>query len=248
MTAASPEIVAELAPTGTLRAGINTGNTLLVSGVDDAGVPFGVAPDMARAIAERLGVPSRLVPFGSAGRVGAAVDYSVWDIALIGAEPARADRIEFTAAYCEIGASYLVPAGSLIQAIEDVDRPGIRIAVLGGSAYDLWLTRHIVHAVLVRATSMVQSRELFVEQRLEVLAGLTLGLESARLPGVRLLSGRFTSVQQAVGVCRDRRAGATFLKAFVEEAKRGGLVASLIALHGAAGLSVAPPMSMQAPP
>src|SRR5271163_5157054 len=147
-------LAAELAPHGTLRAGINMSNFLLVTGRSAAGDPDGVSPSMARAIAERLGVPIKYVPFPKPGELADAVDNDVWDIGLIGAEPARAEKIAFTAAYAEIEATYLVPAGSPLKAIADVDRPGVRIAVTDRSAYGLWLDRNIKHATLIRSTSL----------------------------------------------------------------------------------------------
>ena len=144
------ELAKELAPTGTLRAGINLSNYLLVTGKSPSGEPEGVAPDMARAIADRLGVKLELVPFKTPGELADAAGSNVWDIGLIGAEPARAEKITFSAAYVEIEATYLVPAGSALQTINEVDRPGVRIAVMARSAYDLWLVRNIKHAQLVR--------------------------------------------------------------------------------------------------
>jgi polar amino acid transport system substrate-binding protein len=233
--------VAELAPTGVLRAGINMQNVLLVSGRNQAGEPVGVAPSMARTVASRLGVPLCLVQYESAKRLGDAVDDGAWDIGLMGAEPKRAERIAFTAAYCEIEATYLVPADSLLHAISDVDRPGIRIAVSTGSAYDLWLTRNIQNAELVHAPTISKSRDVFVERHLDVLAGLRTWLlqEAETLPGARLLDGRFTAVQQAIGTPRANQAATEFLSEFVEDAKRSGLVAQFIAQHHARGLSVA---------
>ncbi|HET6195228.1 MAG TPA: transporter substrate-binding domain-containing protein, partial [Acetobacteraceae bacterium] len=139
----SQSVVAELAPHGVLRAAINMSNFLLVTGRSPSGDPDGVSPDMARAIADRLGVPVKYVPFPKPGELADAAGTDTWDIGLIGAEPARAEKIAFTAAYVEIEATYLVPAGSPIQTIEEVDRPGIRIAVTARSAYDLWLERNI---------------------------------------------------------------------------------------------------------
>jgi polar amino acid transport system substrate-binding protein len=236
-------IIAELAPSGSLRAGINLQNSLMVSGRDGAGAPIGVAPSMARAIAERLGVPVQLVPYTSAKALGDAVEQGEWDIALLAAEPDRATRIAFTAPYSEIEATYLVRAGSSLHTIADVDKPGIRIAANTGSAYDLWLTRNIKHAKLVHAPTIAGSRDVFVEQNLEVLAGLRTWLlgEAPKLPGTRLLDGKFSSVQQAVGTRLANKAGAGFLAAFVEEAKRSGLVAGFIAQYQVQGLSVAPP-------
>ena len=199
---------------------------------------------MARAIAERLGVPVKYVPFPKPGELADAADNDVWDIGLIGAEPARAEKIAFTAAYVEIEATYLVPAGSPLQSIADVDKPGVRIAVTARSAYDLWLERNIKQATLVRSDSLASATEKFASDKLDALAGLRPGLlgDIAKFPGARILDGQFTAVQQAVGTPRKNAAGAAFLRDFVEEAKRSGLVARLIEKHGVVGrLSVAPP-------
>jgi polar amino acid transport system substrate-binding protein len=238
----SPEILKQLAPTGTLRAGINLGNFLLVTGKSPSGDPEGVAPDMARAIAGRLGVKLKLVPFKTPGELADAAGSDVWDIGLIGAEPARAERIAFSAAYVEIEATYLVPAGSALRTIAEVDRPGIRIAVSARSAYDLWLVRNIKQAQLVHADGIDAAFNLFVNDKLEALASLRPRLltDVVKLPGARILDGQFTAVQQAVGTAKTNVAGAAFLRGFVEEAKASGFIASLIARHHVAGLSVAP--------
>lgn len=239
---ASPEIVSQLAPTGVLRAGINLGNFLLVTGRTASGDPAGVAPDMAAAIAAKLGVPVKYVPYKTPGELADAGGSGAWDIGLIGAEPARAEKIAFTAAYCEIEATYLVPAGSKLQSIADVDKPGVRIAVSARSAYDLWLERNIKHATLLRAAGLDASFDLFVNDKLDALAGLKPRLLSdvEKLPGARILPGKFTAVQQAVGTARGNKAGVAFLSEFVEAAKASGLVAELIARHKVVGLSVAP--------
>jgi polar amino acid transport system substrate-binding protein len=237
----SREVIAELAPHGVLRAGINMGNFLLVTGKSPSGDPAGVAPDMAREIAERLGVPVKYVPFARPGELADAAGTDVWDIGLIGAEPARAERIAFTPAYVEIEATYLVPAGSPLRTVEEVDRPGVRIAVTARSAYDLWLARNIAHAELVRSESLDGAYDQFVAEKLDALAGLRPRLLSdiQKLPGARLLDGQFTAVQQAVGTARQNTSGARFLRDFVEEAKASGLVARLIERHNVHGLSVA---------
>jgi polar amino acid transport system substrate-binding protein len=168
-----------------------------------------------------------------------------WDVGNIGAEPARAETIAFSPAYCEIECTYLVPAQSPITAIEHVDEPGRRIASAPRAAYDLWLERNLHHAELVRSPGLGGSFELFVEQRLDALAGLRPGLlkDAHRLPGSRVLDGKFSSVQQAMGTPRGRdNAGLTYLRAFVEEMKASGFVAERIAQHGVVGLSVAPPV------
>ena len=241
--AVSDQARAELAPTGVLRAGINMGNALLVTGRTEDGDPDGVSPDMARAIAARLGVPLQLVPFASPAALGDAVDANVWDIALIGAEPQRAERIAFTPAYVEIEATYMVPAGSPLETIADVDQPGVRIAVSGRSAYGLWLDLNIKHATLIRAENPDAATRQFVADGLDALAGLRPAvIEDARnIPGARVLDGQFAAVQQAVGTGKANGAGAAFLRAFVEEAKASGFVAGLIAKHHVEGrLSVAP--------
>lgn len=235
---------AELAPTGVLRAGINMSNFLLVTGKTPQGDPEGVSPDIAREVAARLGVPLQLVPFKSPGELADAAVEDLWDIGNIGAEPERAKLIAFTAAYVEIEATYLVPAGSSIQSVAEVDREGVRIAVSKRSAYELWLSDNIRHAQLVMAQGIDSSFDVFVEQKLEALAGLRPRLvdEVKRLEGARLLDGKFTAVQQAIGTKPDRLAGAAFLRDFVEEVKASGFVASLIEKHGVTGrLTVAPP-------
>ncbi|HLB97890.1 MAG TPA: transporter substrate-binding domain-containing protein [Acetobacteraceae bacterium] len=236
-------LAAELAPHGVLRAGINMSNFLLVTGRSAAGDPEGVSPSMARAIADRLGVPIKYVPFPKPGELADAVDSDAWDIGLIGAEPARAEKIAFTAAYAEIEATYLVPAGSAIASIAEVDRPGTRIAVSARSAYDLWLERNIKHATLVRSDGLAGAVEKFQRDGLEALAGLRPALLSdvQKIPGARILDGQFTAVQQAIGTPRRNAESAKFLRAFVEEAKASGLVASFIEKHKVKGLSVAPP-------
>jgi polar amino acid transport system substrate-binding protein len=239
------DLVTELAPTGVLRAAINMGNFLLVTGRSASGDPDGVAPDMARAIAERLGVGVAYVPYARPGELADAAGSGVWDIGLIGAEPQRAEKIAFTPAYVEIEATYLVPAGSPLAAIAEVDRPGIRIAVTARSAYDLWLARNIKEAQVIRSEGGGDvAFKQFVDDRMEAFAGLRPGLLAYRdkLPGSRILDGQFTAVQQAVGTARGNAAGAAFLRDFVEEAKKSGLVARLIERHGVTGrLSVAPP-------
>lgn len=235
-------ILSQLAPGGTLRAGLNMANILLVTGNTADGEPDGVAPDMARELARRLGVAVAMVPFASPGEVADAGAKNAWDIALIGAEPSRAETIDFTAAYVEIEATYLVPAGSALRTVGEVDRAGVRIAVSGRSAYDLYLSRNLDHAELVRAKGLPGAMELFAREGLEAVAGLRPALvdEAAKLPGARVLDGKFTAVQQAIGTQKGKDAATRYLRAFVEEAKASGLVAGLIARHGVEGrLSVA---------
>jgi len=233
----------QLAPTGVLRAGINLSNFLLVTGRTSSGDPEGVSADMARELAARLEVPVEFVLFDTPGELAdAAVDDS-WDIGNIGAEPERAKTIAFTAAYVEIEATYLVPAGLAIQSIDAVDREGIRIGVYGRSAYGLWLSDNIRHAELVRKDSHDACLDLLAEYKIDVLAGLRSQLvkDVAKFPGARVLEGQFTAVQQAIGTKPERELAVKYLAEFVEQAKASGLVARLIEKHGVEGqLTVAP--------
>jgi polar amino acid transport system substrate-binding protein len=237
----TPGVLAELAPHGVLRAAINLSNFLLVTGKGADGNPVGVSPDLARALAEKLGVEVRYVPFPNPGALADAIGEHAWDVGLIGAEPQRAEKIAFSPAYVEIAASYLVPPGSTLRSVDDVDRPGVRIASTARAAYDLWLERNIKQAEVVRTDSLDAAFDAFVASKLDALAGLRprLMADSARIPGARILDGQFASVQQAIGTARDNVAGAAFIHSFVEDAKATGLVARLIDKHAVQGLSVA---------
>jgi polar amino acid transport system substrate-binding protein len=236
------QVVAELAPTGVLRTGINMSNFLLVTGKTASGDPQGVAPDMAAEIARRLGVPVKYVQFERPSKLADAAGTNTWDIGLIGAEPQRAEKITFTDAYCEIEATYLVQANSPFAAVADVDRAGVRIAVRRGAAYDLWLDRNIKHATMVRSDSAEGPFDQFVADKLEALAGLRPGLleDVKKVPGSKILPGNFMTVQQAIGTAKPNAAGAAFLRDFVADAKKSGLVTKLIEKHHVVGLSVAP--------
>src|ERR687898_708037 len=200
---------AELAPTGVLRAGINLSNFLLVTGRSEKSEPVGVAPDIAKDIAASLGVPVTYVTFKSPGELADQAGKNVWDIGLIGAEPQRAAVMTFSAAYVEIEATYLVPPGSPLKSIADVDRKGVRIAVPDRSAYELWLTRNVKNAELVRIKGADEAFKQFVSDRMDALAGLKprLVTDAENLAGSRIIDGRFTAVQQAVGAPKGRSAG-----------------------------------------
>ncbi len=230
-----------LAPTGVLRAGINLSNFLLVSSRTADGGPAGVSPDMAATIASALGLEIRYVTYANPGLLADAAVRDEWDIALVGAEPQRAETIAFTTAYSEIEATYLVPPGSSLRSIADVDAPGVRIAVAERTAYGLWLDRNIRHAMLVQASGLDGSLKTFVDGGLDALAGLRprLVTDVETIPGARLLEGRFMAVQQAVGTPRAKDAALPWLQAYVSEAVSSGFVASLIARHDVRGLSVA---------
>ena len=238
------DIATELAPTGTLRAGINLSNFLLVTGRSANGDPEGVAPDMAAEIARTLGLPLRLVPYKAPGLLADAAEANEWDIGLIGAEPARAEKIDFTAAYVEIEATYLVPAGSPLRTIADVDKKGVRIVVSARSAYELWLTRNLKNASLTLAEGLGGALDRFIADKFDALAGLRPGLinDIKKVPGGKILDGQFTAVQQAIGTQKKKAKAAAWLKEFVEKSKKSGLVGKLIDKHGVVGrLMVAPP-------
>jgi polar amino acid transport system substrate-binding protein len=239
------QIIAELAPTGVLRAAINMGNFLLVTGKDPSGDPSGVSPDMAAALAARLGVPVKFVPYARPGDIADDAGKGLWDIGNIGAEPQRAAVIDFTAAYCEIEATYLVPAGSPIRGVGEVDQAGKRVAVTARSAYGLWLENNYNKGQLLQFDTADAAIKAFVDDKMDAYAGLRPGLidVAAKLPGSRILDGQFTAVQQAIGTPKKNAAAFPFLREFVEESKKNGLIASLIERHGVTGrLSVAPPV------
>jgi len=242
-TEITPAIRSELAPSGKLRVGLNHGNFLLVTAGSSATDPRGVAPDIARELGKRVGVPVEFIKFESAGKLGDGVKTGAWDVAFLGNEPQRAAEIAFSSAYLEIPSTYLVPAGSPIRSIDEVDREGVRIAVAEQSAYGLYLARTIKHAKLITTQGLDSSFDVFVSQKLEALAGLRPRLltDVQKLPGARILDGQFTGVQQSIGTPKNREASARFLRAFVEEVKASGLVAEAISRNGAQGVTVAPP-------
>ena len=231
------DALSELTVPGTLRVGINLGNILLVTGTSPTGDPQGVAPDMAAALAERLGVAVSYVTFATPGEVADAVERDVWDIGLIAMEPKRAEKIAFCDAYVEIEATYLVPENSPLQSIEDVDQPGVRIAVSNRAAYDLYLTGTLKHAELHRAEGLLGAFGLFVTEKLDALAGLVPALKenAENLPGSRVMDGRYTSVRQAVGTKPENAALKAIVEQFIAEAKESGLVAELLEKHGVKG-------------
>lgn len=231
----------ELAPTGTLRAGLNMSNFLLTRTDAATGKPAGVAADLAHELGRRLGVPVELVPYPNPGALADDAKSGKWDVGFIGAEPQRANDIDFTPAYVEIEATYLVPPGSPLKSIEEVDKEGIRIAVPTRSAYELYLTRTLRHAKLVHEKGADNALKLLIDDKLDALAGLRPRLitDQTKLAGSRILEGRFTAVQQAAGTPKGRSAGAQYLREFIEDVKASGLVAKTIEKNGVRGLTVA---------
>ena len=230
----TPALKAELMPTGTLRAGINYNNPLLARRDPATGELRGIAVDLSRELARRLAVPVELIPYDAAGRMADAGKAGAWDIAYLAVDPGRAGYIDFTAPYIELEGTYLVPAGSPLQRIEDVDREGVRIAVTAKSAYDLFLTRELKHAQLVRAATTPESFDLMRSQKLDAVAAVRTALVPAarEIPGSRVMSGRFMTIPQAAGIPRGRPAAARFVRQFIEEMKASGFVANALKRHG----------------
>ena len=238
----SASVLSSLAPTGKLRVGINYGNPVLATRDPSSGDLSGVAVDLGRELGRRVGVPVELVAFESAGKMFDAVKAGAWDVAFLAVDPGRADQIDFTAPYIEIEGTYLVPAGSSLRAIGDVDREGMRIGISSGSAYDLFLSRSIQHAELIRAPDPNGAFELILTGKVDVVAGVRQHLVTNldKLPGSRVLDGRFMAIQQALGIPKGRDAGARYLREFIEDVKASGLVAQLIEKAGVRGVSVPP--------
>ncbi len=239
----SEQAARSFVPTGTLRASINLGNILLARRNDPAGQPYGVSIDMARAFAERLSVGIEFIVFDSASQSVDAVSNNQADIGFFAVDPKRGENIGFTAPYLLIEGCYLVPSESALQANREVDRPGIRIAVGSGSAYDLFLSRELKQAEIVRAPNPQSVVRTFVEQGLEVAAGVKQQLEAdmQRHPGMRLLPERFMVIQQAMGLSRQRGEDALqYLSGFVEELKAEGFITLALERHNIQGVSLAP--------
>jgi polar amino acid transport system substrate-binding protein len=240
---ATPAIAKDLAPSGRLRAAINFGNPVLVQKDKATGEPRGVSPDLARELARRLGLPLDFIPFDGAGKVVEALKNGAWDIAFLAIDPGRAEEIAFTAPYVVIEGTYLVPAASPITTIEDADKAGVRIAVVTGSAYHLFLKRAVKHATLVEAPDGSSSVALLGQGRADAAAGIRQALASSAAAdtGLRVIPGRFMAINQAMAAPKGREAGSAYLRAYVEEMKASGFVAKALSASGQAEAVVAPP-------
>ncbi|MET3178406.1 UNVERIFIED_ORG: polar amino acid transport system substrate-binding protein [Variovorax guangxiensis] len=232
----------ELSPTGRLRAAINFGNPILATR-GSGGEPQGVSVDLAREAARRLDLPVDLVQFNSAGSVVEAVKAGRVDMAFVAIDPVRGADMDYTAPYVIIEGAYLVRNASPLRRNEEVDRTGTRVVVGRGSAYDLFLTRELKAATLVRASTSPAVTDMFLAQDLDVAAGVRQQLEAdaRRVGGVRLLPGRFMVIEQAMGVPKGRTAAQAWLSAYIEEMKRSGFVAEALRRHAIEGAAVAPP-------
>ena len=242
LAAAQAAPAAILAPSGTLRVAINFGNSVLAQRDPATGAPRGVSVDLAVEVARRLGVPHAFVTYDSAGRVTDAGRQGAWDLCFLAIDPQRAEGIAFTAPYVVIEGTYMVRQDSPLRAVEEFDRPGLRIAVGRGSAYDLFLTRTMRHAELVRAPTSPAAVEWFLRDRLDAAANVKQPLVAfARTnPEFRVIPGRFMVIEQAVGIPQARQAALPWLRAFVEEMKASGFVARSLAASGQSDAEVAP--------
>ena len=243
MTTKPPsEAVAQLAPTGKLRAVINTGNPVLAKTGSAGGEPGGVSVDLARELAKRLGVPLETSVVNTAALSVEALKSKRVDVGFIAIDPVRAADMDFTAAYVLIEGAYMVPASSSIRSNAEVDRRGVRVGVGAGSAYDLFLTRELKQAEIVRASTSQAVADLIAANRIDVMAGVKQQLESdaKRLPGWHMLEGRFMVIEQAMATPKNRPAGARYLREFVEEMKSSGFVASALERNAIEGATVAP--------
>jgi polar amino acid transport system substrate-binding protein len=231
------EIAKQLAPSGTLRVGINFGNIVLAQGTAEA--PRGITPDLARELGKRLGVPIEFIPFDAAGKTFEALKAGKLDIIFLAIEPVRAAEMEFTAPYVLIEGVYLVPKDSPLKTVADVDRDGVRIGVNKDSAYDLFLTRTLKHATLVRAEDGVN---VFVKDKLEASAGVKqpMVIYVKTDPNVKVMDGRFMEIRQAMGTQKGREAGSRYLHAFIEEMKASGFVADALKRSNQPEAAVAP--------
>jgi polar amino acid transport system substrate-binding protein len=240
MSPAPPDVVKSLAPTGTLRVGINLGNIVLAQTDATTGEPKGITAELARELGRRLNVPVDLVRFDAAGKSFDALKAGKLDIVFLAIEPVRAAEVAFSAPYVIIEGVYMVPKDSGLKSVADVDSEGVRIAVNKASAYDLYLTRTLKHAKLVRSENGV---DLFIKDKLEAAAGVKQPLVAYAKtnPNVRMLDGRFMEIQQAMGTVKGRDVGARYLRAFVEEMKASGFVADALKRSNQPDASVAPP-------
>lgn len=240
-----PAVVKELAPSGKLRAAINFGNPVLAQRDPANKEPRGVSVDLARELAGRLGVPLEMVHYDAAGKVTAAAKSNAWDVAFVAVDPARATDIHFTAPYVLIDGTYLVRQDSPLRKLADFDRAGVRIVVGNRSAYDLYLTRTLKQAQLVRVPTSAGAVDHFLEGKFEAAAGVKNPLVrfAAANPSVRVIDGSFMSIEQAMATPRgpaSREAGARYLREFVEEMKASGFVARGLERSGQTDAAVAP--------
>ena len=230
-------ILQQLAPKGYLRAAINLSNFLLVTGTDDKGNPEGVSPELAKALANELNLELKLIPFKRPGELADAVKDDVWDIGNIANESERAKSITFSYPYTLIESTFLVRESSKINLFQDVDKPGVRIAVAERSAYDLWLTENIKNAELIRAKSIDLSFKIFEDNSYEVLAGLKPRLidDLKNTKNCKILPGAFTFIKQCIGSKPGNPEAEKFINNFIEKNIKNGFIESLLLKYNVLG-------------
>ena len=234
----------EFAPHGTLVAGINLGNPVIAQADPGGGDPRGVGPALARALAQRLNVPMRFVTYETAGKLAEAVKEGAWDVGFLAIDPERAVDIAFSDAYVHIEGTYMVRDDSPLASVADVDREGMRVAVGSKTAYDLFLTRHLERATLVRSASSKAAIAQFLAEKLDACAGVRQPLESAAAanPGLRVMRESFMVIRQAAAVPRGRPTAHAYLTGFIEDCKRSGFISQALRESGVEA-TVAPPLS-----
>jgi polar amino acid transport system substrate-binding protein len=242
-TTVPAEVRAELAPSGTLIAGINYGNPVIVQKDPGGGAPRGVGPDLARELARRLGVPITYVTYETAGKLADGAKQGAWDVAFLAVDPERAAEILFTAPYVHIEGTYLVHKNSPYKSVGELDRKGVRIAVGHKTAYDLFLTRNIKDAELVRSATSLAAIDEFLDGKLDAVAGVKqplVGVAQKR-SDMRVIDGNFMVIRQAAGVPKGREAAGRYFNDFIEEMKASGFVARALEKSGNGDVTVPPP-------
>lgn len=246
MNTLDSSVLADLAPTGVLRVAINFGNPVLAQR-DMSGNPAGVSTQLAKALAGELNVAIDFVTFDAAGKVFAALTESTWDLAFLAIEPVRSAEIEFSHPYVIIEGTYLVHAASVYQSVAQLDHLGARLAVGKGAAYDLYLSRTLSAAELVRAPTSAAAVEWFLEQGLEAAAGVRQPLEAFadKNEGYRVLADSFTEIRQAMAVPKGRKAGAEYVRAFLDRKISSGFVLNALLASGQGDVRVGPTLNEQ---
>jgi polar amino acid transport system substrate-binding protein len=242
MPAISEQVLQDLAPTGKIRVAINYGMPVLAQRDPESGEPKGITIDLANELGRRLQVPIEFITFDAAGKILAAIASQTWDVTFLARDPVRAEQILFTPPYLLFEGTYLVKSKSRFSVIDDLDQPGVRIAIGKGAAYDLYLTRTLKNATVVRADTSAGAVSLFESEGADAAAGVRQPLELAALthPELRVIPGRFTAIEQAMGVVAGRNTGFQELISFIEEMKSSGFVANLLVRHNKHDATVAP--------
>ena len=239
----SPSVIKQLAPTGKLRVAMNFGNSVLAQKDPATGEPRGVSAALARELAKRLGLQIEFTGFDAAGKVTDAAKQGGLDIVFLAIDPVRGEGIDFTGPYVVIEGIYVVPGSSPLRSVEDVDREGVRIAAARGSAYDLYLTRAIKKAQIVREPSGPEAMAMFVRDKLEAAGGVKQPMMAfiKQHPEMRAIPERFMAIEQAMGTPKARPEGVRYLREFIEEQKASGFVAKALQASGQGDAAVAPP-------